>query len=133
MLKPYEGEIFKSDNSRVGYVFQYPEEAFVSDTVIDDVMFGPLSDGFARSEARKMSEQVLKFVGLGEEYWTRSPLKLSAGEQKLVALSGALALNPDILLLDEPFAGLDADGINHIRLITQGLCSEGKCIIITET
>ena len=133
MLKPLEGEVFKSDSSKVGYVPQYPEEGFVSDTVLDDIMFGPMSDGYAKVDARIMAEQVLSFVNVKKELWNKSPLDLSAGQQRLVSIAGALALNPDILLLDHPYAGLDQDSLEHIQMIIEGISNEGKCIIIAQS
>ena len=132
LLKPYEGEIFVGETSKLGYVFQYPEDGFVENTVLDDVMFGPMSDGISKREAREMSQSVLRFVGVKENLWGRSPLSLSFGEQRLVAIAGALALNPDFLLIDEPYVGLDYKTKKHIENIIRGLCREGKCIITVE-
>ena len=132
LIKPYEGTVAISEDGRTGYIYQYPEDGFVADTVLDDVMFGPMSDGYAKVEARNMAINVLKFVGVGEELWDRSPLKLSAGEQELVAIAGALALNPEFLLIDEPYAGLDMESRKHIEMIIKGLSNEGKCIITVE-
>ena len=132
LLKPYEGEIFVGETSKLGYVFQYPEDGFVENTVLDDVMFGPMSDGISKREAREMSQSVLRFVGVKESLWGRSPLSLSFGEQRLVAIAGALALNPDFLLIDEPYVGLDYKTKKHIENIIRGLCREGKCIITVE-
>ena len=132
LLIPQEGEIFKADNTKIGYVFQYPEDGFVDNTVLDDVMFGPLSDGIDKAKARTMAQSVLDFVGLKKNLWDKSPLKLSMGEQKLAALAGAMALNPDFLLLDEPFAGLDKYSAKHIADIIAALSEEGKCVITVE-
>ncbi len=132
LLKPYEGEVFVGLDKKIGYVFQYSEDGFIENVVLDDVMFGPMSDGISKRKAREMAESVLSFVGVKEELWGRSPLSLSVGEQRLVSIAGALALSPDFILIDEPFAGLDINSIEHIRRIIEGLCREGKCIITVE-
>ena len=132
LLKPYEGEIFIGETSKVGYVFQYSEDGFVENTVLDDVMFGPMSAGYSKREARIMATQVLQFVGVNESLWSRSPLKLSMGEQRLVSIAGALALSPDFLLIDEPFQGLDQNSRKHIEDIIAALCHEGKCVVIVD-
>ena len=132
LLKPYEGEIFIGDNKKIGYVFQYSEDGFVENTVLDDVMFGPMSEGYSKREAREMASSILNFVGVKETLWGRSPLALSFGEKRLVSIAGALALNPDFLLIDEPYVGLDFNSKKHMENIIEGLCREGKCIITVE-
>lgn len=132
LLKPLEGEIFMKENTRIGYVFQYSEDGFVENTVLDDVMFGPLSDGNTKRQARSMAQSVLSFVGVKQSLWSSSPLSLSMGEQRLVSIAGALALNPDFLLIDEPYLGLDIKSREHIREIITALCQEGKCVITVE-
>ncbi|SEQ12127.1 ABC transporter [Lachnospiraceae bacterium NE2001] len=133
LLKPLEGEIFLRENSRIGYVFQYSEDGFVENTVLDDVMFGPMSDGHSKRKSRAMAQSILNFVGVKQSLWTRSPHSLSMGEQRLVSIAGALALNPDFLLIDEPFLGLDISSREHIEEIIAALCHEGKCVIVTGT
>jgi len=132
LIKPLEGEIFIRENARIGYVFQYSEDGFVENTVLDDVMFGPLSDGASKKKARSMAQSVLNFVGVKQSLWSRSPLNLSMGEQRLVSIAGALALNPDFLLIDEPYLGLDIKSREHIKDIIAALCQEGKCVITVE-
>ena len=132
LLRPYEGEVFIGDDKKTGYVFQYPEDGFVESIVLDDVMFGPMSEGISKREARGMAEAVLEFVGVREELWGKPLLELSIGEQKLVSIAGALALSPDFILMDEPYAGLDVNSCEHIESIINGLCAEGKCIITVE-
>lgn len=133
MIKPYEGEVFRSDNTKVGFVFEYSDDGFVEASVLDDVMFGPMNGGYSKNKAREMAEAVLTFVGVDRSLWTRKISTLSFGEKKMVAMAGAICLNPDFLLMDNPFAGLDYDSRLHISQIIEGLCSEGKCIIITES
>lgn len=132
LLKPFEGEIFIRENARIGYVFQYSEDGFVENTVLEDVMFGPISDGHSKKKARAMAQSVLNFVGVKQSLWNTSPLNLSMGEQRLVSIAGALALNPDFLLIDEPYLGLDIKSREHIRDIITALCLEGKCVITVE-
>ena len=133
LIKPTEGEVFISETTKTGYIFQYPEDGFVENTVLDDVMFGPLSEGIPKSKAREMATSVLEFVGVSKGLWDRSPLNLSMGEQRLVAIAGALALNPDFILIDEPFAGLDQRSRKHIAAMISALAQEGKCIITVES
>ena len=132
MLNRFEGEIFIRENARIGYVFQYSEDGFVENTVLEDVMFGPISDGHSKKKARAMAQSVLNFVGVKQSLWNTSPLNLSMGEQRLVSIAGALALNPDFLLIDEPYLGLDIKSREHIRDIITALCQEGKCVITVE-
>ena len=133
LIKPTEGEVFISETTKTGYIFQYPEDGFVENTVLDDVMFGPISDGIPKAKAREMATAVLEFVGVKKELWDRSPLNLSMGEQRLVGIAGALALNPDFILIDEPFAGLDQKSRKHIATMISALAQEGKCIITVES
>ncbi len=132
LIKPQEGEIFRSDDTKIGYVFQYPDEGFVETNVLDEVMFGPMSDGHTKRDARSMAESVLDFVGVDKNIWNRKISELSFGEKKKVAIAAAIALNPDFLFMDEPYAGLDTDSRRQIELIIEGLCREGKCIITVE-
>ena len=132
LIRPYEGEIFIGETQRIGYVFQYSEDGFVENTVLDEVMFGPMSDGESKRVARDMATAVLNFVGVRESLWDRSPLDLSFGEQRLVSIAAALAVSPDFLLIDEPYAGLDHGSRQHIESIIKALCREGKCIITVE-
>ena len=132
LIKPTEGEVFTGEDKKTGYVFQYPEDGFVEGIVLDDVMFGPMSEGIQKREARTMAEAVHSFVGVREELWGRSPLSLSIGEQRLVSIAGALALSPDFILIDEPYSGLDVNSCRHLESIIEGLCREGKCIITVE-
>ena len=133
LLTPFEGEIFLKEGSRIGYVFQYSEDGFVENTVLDDVMFGPMSDGVPKSTARDMAISVLEFVGVSDTLWGKSPLSLSMGEQRLVSIAGALALDPDFLLIDEPYLGLDIETRRHIEEIITALCQIGKCVITVES
>lgn len=123
ILKPREGSITVS--GRVGLVFQCPENQLFEDTVLKDVMFAPKTD------KEKKAKQALQLVGLNEELYNRHPLSLSGGERRLVAIAGILAMEPDILLLDEPSAGLDYVTKTRLFTLLQHLHYRGKTIIFS--
>lgn len=102
-----EGYDLKALRGKVGLVFQYPEYQLFEETVLKDVMFGPLNMGRTREEAESLARESLKSLGLDESYLSRSPFELSGGEKRRAALAGILAMEPDVLILDEPTAGLD--------------------------
>ena len=110
------GENFsmKELRSKVGLVFQYPEHQLFETDVLTDVCFGPKNLGFSKEEAQKKAKEALRMVGMGEEYDSRSPFELSGGQKRRVAIAGVLAMNPDVLILDEPTAGLDPKGRDEI-------------------
>lgn len=110
------GENFsmKELRSKVGLVFQYPEHQLFETDVLTDVCFGPKNLGFSKEEAQKKAKEALRMVGLGEEYDARSPFELSGGQKRRVAIAGVLAMNPQVLILDEPTAGLDPKGRDEI-------------------
>ncbi|MFA9556510.1 energy-coupling factor transporter ATPase [Evansella sp. AB-rgal1] len=94
----------------VGMVFQYPEHQLFHETVIQDVAYGPINFGFSKKEAREKAEEMLLNVGIGKDLFDRSPFELSGGQMRRVAIAGVLAIEPHILVLDEPTAGLDPKG-----------------------
>ena len=102
-----EGYDLKALRGKVGLVFQYPEYQLFEETVLKDVMFGPLNMGRTKEEAEKLAREALKSLGLDESYLSRSPFELSGGEKRRAALAGILAMEPEVLILDEPTAGLD--------------------------
>lgn len=131
LLKPSKGKIkigdqvitaqFDSKNlkqirKKVGVVFQFPEAQLFEETVIKDVMFGPLNFGASQEEARAIAEEMLALVGIDPALYERSPFELSGGQMRRVAIAGVLALEPEVLVLDEPTAGLDPLG--QIEMLT---------------
>lgn len=100
--------------SKVGMVFQYPEHQMICDTVWEDVAFGPSKQGLTEEECNARVEDALRFVDLPEKYYTASPLQLSGGQKRRVAIAGVLAMHPEYIILDEPAAGLDAEGKREI-------------------
>ena len=98
----------------VGLVFQFSEYQLFEETVIKDVAFGPLNFGFAPQEALKRAADALKLVGIDEDHFEVSPLELSGGQKRRVAIAGIIACDPQIIVLDEPTAGLDPRGAKEI-------------------
>ena len=109
--KGYSGNYLRS---RVGMVFQYPEHQMICDTVWEDVAFGPGKQGLTEEACNARVEEALRFVDLPEKYYQASPLQLSGGQKRRVAIAGVLAMQPEYIILDEPAAGLDAAGKREI-------------------
>lgn len=95
---------------RVGMVFQYPEYQLFEETVLKDVMFGPKNMGLSDTEAEAKAREAAEFTGLKEELLQKSPFELSGGEKRRAAIAGVIAMDPDVLILDEPTVGLDPRG-----------------------
>ena len=100
--------------NRVGLVFQYPEHQLFETTIFDDVCFGPKNQGLSKEEAGLRAFEALRSVGLPEELYYQSPFDLSGGQKRRVAIAGVLAMKPEVLILDEPTAGLDPAGRDEI-------------------
>ena len=109
-----EGFDYRALRFKVGLVFQYPEYQLFEETVLLDVMFGPLNQGKSREEAEVLAKDALESLGIGEELYAKSPFELSGGQKRKVAIAGVLAMGPELLILDEPTAGLDPAGRDEL-------------------
>lgn len=109
-----EGYSMKELRSKVGLVFQYPEYQLFEIDVFTDVCFGPKNMGLPKEEVEKQAAHALQLVGMKEKYYRQSPFDLSGGQKRRVAIAGILAMHPDVLILDEPTAGLDPKGRDEI-------------------
>lgn len=116
--------------SKVGLVFQYPEHQLFEETVFKDVCFGPKNLGLSEKEIELRSYEALKQVGLADEYFYQSPFDLSGGQKRRVAIAGVLAMKPEVLILDEPTAGLDPKGRDEILSLIKNLQTESGMTII---
>ena len=109
-----EGYPLRTLRSQVGLVFQYPEHQLFEDQVLKDVCFGPSNQGLTQEECERRAREALRQVGVEEELFARSPFELSGGQKRRVAIAGVLAMEPKVLVLDEPTAGLDPQGRDEI-------------------
>lgn len=109
-----DGYSLKSLRSKVGLVFQYPEHQLFEVDVFSDVCFGPKNQKLPKDEVEKRAREALTLVGLDESFYEQSPFELSGGQKRRVAIAGVLAMNPQVLILDEPTAGLDPKGRDEI-------------------
>ena len=143
LVKPTSGKIIingidvtapKADlrlvRKTVGLVFQYPEHQLFEENVYKDIAFGPKNMGFSDEEIDKRVRESATLVGLKEKHLTRSPFDLSGGQKRRVAIAGVLAMNPKVLILDEPTAGLDPKGRDEILATIKKLHEENKEMII---
>lgn len=125
-----EGFSMKNLRSKVGLVFQYPEHQLFETTIFKDVSFGPKNLGLDKLEVDLRSYEAIKMVGLGEDMLDASPFELSGGQKRRVAIAGVLAMKPDVLILDEPTAGLDPHGRDEILEQISKLHKENGITII---
>ena len=143
LLSPQRGRVFfdgKDVNgkgvsrsglcARVGLVFQYPEHQLFEADVFSDVCFGPKNMGLDRRETELRAYEALKQVGLEDDYFYQSPFDLSGGQKRRVAIAGVLAMKPDVLILDEPAAGLDPQGKKEILDLVRDLHAERGITVI---
>ena len=134
----YNGEDIDDDQfhkkelrSKVGLVFQYPEHQLFEVDVFSDVCFGPKNLGLSQKEVQLRAYEALKQVGLEDEYFYQSPFDLSGGQKRRVAIAGVLAMKPEVLILDEPTAGLDPKGRSEIlELISSLRKKTGMTIVL---
>ena len=120
----------KSIRKHVGLLFQYPEYQLFEETVEKDIQFGPKKMGYDEKECDRLMRESLPLVGLSEDILKRSPFELSGGQKRRVAFAGILAMDPDVLILDEPAAGLDPAGQKEIFGYIETLRSRGKSIVL---
>lgn len=115
---------------RVGLVFQYPEHQLFEADVLTDVCFGPRALGLPDKECRERAREALLQCGMGEETWNVSPLALSGGQKRRCAIAGVLAMRPEVLVLDEPTAGLDPMGAGKMLKLIDGIRMEHRMTVI---
>lgn len=126
-----EPKKIRSVRFRVGMVFQYPEYQLFEETVLKDIMFGPKNMGLSDQEAESRAREASHFTGLKEELLGKSPFELSGGEKRRAAIAGVIAMDPDVLILDEPTAGLDPRGRDVLLAqITQYHKNRGNTVLL---
>ena len=146
LMKPSEGTVtigdrvitsqsdnknLKSIRKKVGIVFQFPESQLFEETVAKDIAFGPKNFGATEEEGLELAKRMLPIVGLDESYLERSPFDLSGGQMRRVAIAGVLAMEPEVLVLDEPTAGLDPQGRKEMMdMFYQLYRTQGLTIIL---
>lgn len=142
LLKAKDGELnvcgidvmktknLKSLRQKIGYAFQYPEHQLFESTVLLDVAYGPINYGMEKEKAFEAAKEALELVGIDEEYFMNSPFDLSGGQKKRVALAGVLACKPELLILDEPAAGLDRRSKDELFALIKKLRDEKKTTVI---
>lgn len=126
-----KGYDLKSLRTKVGLVFQYPEHQLFEVDVFSDVCFGPKNQGMEQEEVEKRAKEALRMVGVEDHMFFQSPFELSGGQKRRVAIAGVLAMRPDVLVLDEPTAGLDPKGRGEILDLIKDLqVKTGKTVIL---
>lgn len=119
--------------AHIGLVFQFPEAQLFEQTVLKDVMFGPKNFGASEAVAKASAEVALEKVGIARELYERSPFELSGGQMRRVAIAGVIAISPDLLILDEPTAGLDPKGQQELMQLFTDLQKEKKMTVVLIT
>ncbi len=143
LLKPTSGQVLvdgkdvwgkelklKELRRKVGLVFQYPEQQVFEETVAQDIAFGPKNLGLSDREVKERVEKARELVGLSDEVMGRSPFELSGGQLRRVAIAGVVAMNPEVLILDEPAAGLDPRGRDEILGNVRKMHSTGMTVVL---
>ncbi len=143
LLKPSSGEIIVNGKNiwddpkkirdvrfKVGLVFQYPEYQLFEETVFADIAFGPKNMGLSGDELKARVEKICDVVGIKQEYFQKSPFDLSGGEKRRVAIAGVMAMEPGVLILDEPIAGLDPKGRREIIDMVRRYREQFKATVI---
>ena len=131
VIKPKNNTNLKHVRQHVGLVFQFPEYQLFEETVLKDIMFGPINFGVSKEEAESIARSTAELVGLDESILEKSPFNLSGGQMRRVAIAGILASNPEILILDEPTVGLDPRGKKEILELLKKIQKDtGKTIIL---
>lgn len=148
LLKPSSGTVIIDDvvidattkeknlkplRQKVGVVFQFPESQLFDETVLKDVMFGPMNFGNSEADAKIKAEKALQQVGIAPELYMRSPFELSGGQMRRVAIAGILAMQPEVLVLDEPTAGLDPKTRNEMMQLFKQLHEQQGMTIVLVT
>jgi len=129
--QPYPKEDIRNIRKQVGMVFQFPESQLFAETVEKDICFGPMNFGVPLEEAKKTAKKMIELVGLEPSILSKSPFSLSGGQKRRVAIAGILAMEPAVLVLDEPGAGLDPQGKKEIMsLISSWHQQEGLTTIL---
>lgn len=143
LLKPTAGKVYvdgvdiwekpkeiRGVRFKVGLVFQYPEYQLFEETVYKDIAFGPGNMGISQDEVKERVHYALRLVGLGEELLEKSPFELSGGQKRRVAIAGVIAMEPEVLILDEPTAGLDPQGRDMILDLIRDYHRERKNTVL---
>ena len=126
----YDKETLLEVRQKVGIVFQDPNDQLFAPTVKEDVAFGPMNLGLSYDEVEKRVNEALDLVGM-EKFKDKTPHHLSGGQQKRVAIAGIIAMKPEIMILDEPTAGLDPQGVDKVLEILNNLNEDGMSIVIS--
>ena len=123
-------EVMKPLRKKCGLVFQFPEYQLFEETIEKDIIFGPINFRIDENTAKQNAKKALKAVGLDESYLERSPFDLSGGQKRRVAIAGILVMEPEILVLDEPTAGLDPQGAKEMMSLFKNLNQQGTTILL---